>query len=346
MRGEPSRAIGARRKFLTLMLLVLFTDSLRADLPQESPEFHDAMDLADSLVLERDYKGALKILRQADRLSDGQNYECKMAMARTFNEIGAFKNAKECSRRAQELADGDFEIAAALHQLALAHFARGEAGNEDLKVAIDTSQQVIDLVPEQANIARFMQGIAYLKLGQDQKGVELLETFLSLEPEGSEADVARTLVANPMRARVALMPDFEIVTLQGEYLTSEDVLGKVVLVDFWGTWCAPCVQAVPHLRGLGRRTSNRPFVLLSVSNDDDQRALRAFISDHQMTWPQFHDKTRELNRAFGVETYPTYVLVDAEGKIVFRRSGWSDRIGAELSREVGRHLRAARKRKE
>lgn len=310
---------------------------------QDSPEFLEAMDQAELLSLKGDFKGAVKAYRQADRLSKGMSYPCQLGMAKAFNKIGAFKNARECAQRALDLAEGATAEASAYNQLGQALYARGTAKPEGLLAAVKAFQRTIDLAPEEGNIARFNQGLALLRLERDQEGVAVLNEFLARQPAGHEAELARPFVANPLRARVPLLPEFEIVTLDGEYVTSADLEGKVVLLDFWGTWCGPCVAAIPHLRGLSRKSAKNPFVLLSVSNDHDETLLREFIVEHEMTWPQFWDEKRELIQALDVRTYPTYVLIDPAGKIIYRRSGWSDRVAYALSTEVSRQLRAARR---
>lgn len=149
--------------------------------------------------------------------------------------------------------------------------------------------------------------------------------------------------ASPLVPVKRLMPSFEAVTLAGDSLTSKDVQGKVLLVDFWGTWCAPCVAAVPGLRSLSRRMEKEPFVLLSVSTDPDEKTLRDFVTEHQMTWPQVWDERHQLARKFRVEGYPTYILVNHEGEIIYLVRGWREAVERELSARVSAAIQAAKK---
>ena len=59
-----------------------------------------------------------------------------------------------------------------------------------------------------------------------------------------------------------MLPSLELVTLQGDYITNDDLSGKVVLFDFWGTWCAPCRDSIPSLKGLVERSKNLPLVVV------------------------------------------------------------------------------------
>lgn len=87
-----------------------------------------------------------------------------------------------------------------------------------------------------------------------------------------------------------------------------------------------------------------PFVLLSISSDQDETVLRGFVEKEDMVWPQIHDRSGSVSRdAFKVRSYPTYILVDHEGKVIFRRSGWSPGIDVEVVAQVKRALKKARK---
>ena len=140
------------------------------------------------------------------------------------------------------------------------------------------------------------------------------------------------------------LPAFEAVTLEGERLTNESFAGKVLLIDFWGTWCPPCVASIPHLQTLHERSEKDPFVLLSISNDHDGDVLKDFVAEHDMAWPQVWDEDRELTRrVFRINRYPTFVLVGHDGKVRYQQSGWGSQVEHQLDTEVERAIRAAKK---
>src|SRR5688572_1650772 len=121
-----------------------------------------------------------------------------------------------------------------------------------------------------------------------------------------------------------LAPRFTIKTLDGETLSSDALKGKVVLLDFWATWCSPCIQAIPALEEIRKKNAGKPFVLVGVSADFERRTLEQFLTKRGIAGPQVWNGMRgPLNRMFQVSTFPTYVLLDAEGRIVYRARGWS-----------------------
>lgn len=136
---------------------------------------------------------------------------------------------------------------------------------------------------------------------------------------------------------------YSMVTLEGRSLTPEHFAGRAVLLDFWGTWCPPCRQAAPALGRLARQLDGEPFELVGVSTDASRGDLEVFIEQHEMEWTQVWDRTGEVTREhFRVRAYPTYVLLDHEGREVFRITGWDEGIRRRLERKVHAAVRTAR----
>ena len=135
-------------------------------------------------------------------------------------------------------------------------------------------------------------------------------------------------------------PDYAFVTLDGKYLSFADLKGKVVVLDFWASWCSPCVAALPALQHLAKKMAGEPFLLVSLSSDADGAKLRAFLAKHPAEWPQVWDEKRETSRQFQVERLPTYFVLDPEGRVLWRHSGWGSTTAGELNGTVGKALKA------
>jgi thiol-disulfide isomerase/thioredoxin len=141
------------------------------------------------------------------------------------------------------------------------------------------------------------------------------------------------------------MPQLALVTLDGGYLTDEDLEGKVVVLDFWTTWCAPCHQALPTLRDLHEMSeTGDPLMVISVSGDSSEALVRDYVRDYSIGWTQVWDARERLaHSAFQVGGYPTFVVVGHDGEIVFRDSGWSEPLGQGLRRAIRDALKKARR---
>jgi thiol-disulfide isomerase/thioredoxin len=116
--------------------------------------------------------------------------------------------------------------------------------------------------------------------------------------------------------------------------------GKVVLLDFWASWCGPCRNALPNLKRLQAVYGGADFVVVSISEDDDEADWRAFVAGHNMTWPQRLDSDSSLQKQFGVNALPTYVLLGRDGAIVQKFVGEEmaesivERIGPDLKKTL------------
>jgi thiol-disulfide isomerase/thioredoxin len=95
----------------------------------------------------------------------------------------------------------------------------------------------------------------------------------------------------------------------------DDLAGKVVLIDFWATWCGPCREALPHMREIAKKFQGQPLVVLSVSLDSDEEKWKDFVAKNEMTWLQYRDGgfTGSIAKMFGVEAIPHTFTIDADG---------------------------------
>ncbi len=116
-----------------------------------------------------------------------------------------------------------------------------------------------------------------------------------------------------------MLPEAGGKRLDGGEESLADYAGKVLLIDFWATWCSPCIRALPKLRELVATLPPERFALLGISSDDELSTVTEFQQDEPMPWPNWHIGTSsELTRVWDVRAYPTYILVDGEGVILAR----------------------------
>ena len=98
--------------------------------------------------------------------------------------------------------------------------------------------------------------------------------------------------------------------------------GRVVLIDFWATWCPPCIAVLPELRQLVSDLPADEFALLAISVDEELSTVTGFMEKEPMPWDNWHvGATSEITRLLDVRGFPTYLIVDADGFILFNGNG-------------------------
>src|SRR5262249_6662323 len=117
-------------------------------------------------------------------------------------------------------------------------------------------------------------------------------------------------------------PEIEGEDIDGVPFKLSDYHGKVVLLDFWATWCKPCRDLIPHERKLVQRYKNRPFALLGVNNDADRAKLQKAVVQLEVNWRSWFDRggpliPGDIAKAWVIEGWPTIYLIDDRGVVRF-----------------------------
>ena len=109
-----------------------------------------------------------------------------------------------------------------------------------------------------------------------------------------------------------------------------DYRGKIVVLNYWATWCPPCVEETPALIELNKRISSRNGVVLGVSVDEDEQAYKKFIQDHGIDFPTSRDASKKSAQDYGTLMYPETYIIDRKGKIARKVIGPQDWNSAEM----------------
>lgn len=176
-----------------------------------------------------------------------------------------------------------------------------------------------------------MKAMLYLQVFEnDEKGTELLQQMKKDFPETKQGKNVDSMLEN-MKAQAeakkinralvegSKFPDFEEKDLDGKALSIANYKGKVVLIDFWATWCGPCVGELPNVLKAYEKFHGQGFEIIGVSLDSDEGKLKSFIADKKMTWQQFFDGKgwgNKLAAKYGIQSIPATYLLDGEGKII------------------------------
>lgn len=115
--------------------------------------------------------------------------------------------------------------------------------------------------------------------------------------------------------------------------------GKVVLVDFWASWCAPCLRSFPWMNDLQQRHAGQGLVIVAVNLDQERALADAFLKKSPAQFRIEYDTRGDIARQFGVEAMPTSFLVDRKGQVRVHHAGFRDAQRAERERQIEQLLK-------
>jgi thiol-disulfide isomerase/thioredoxin len=291
-----------------------------------------AQDVADGPTNEKakkTYKDALSALHEygrpvalegftkADKQDGGHCVACQKQMIKYGMELSEWKTAELAASEMVAEAQGDRETAIAHYQFGVILMNEGlekhkdeifKHGHEEISKALAVNSNFPD--------ALFVDGRMLAQLKQDDDATARFSQYVKMKPaDDPNAQRAARYIVRPELARARMAPPFAVTTIDGQRISMDDLQGKVVLLDFWATWCGPCREALPHMQKVAKKFQGQPLVILSVSLDKDEKAWREFITKNEMTWPQYRDGSFEgpIARKFSVDAIPHTFTIDADG---------------------------------
>jgi peroxiredoxin len=130
-------------------------------------------------------------------------------------------------------------------------------------------------------------------------------------------------------------PDFRARTVTGKQLALSDLRGRVVLLDFWATWCPPCRLETPELQKLWQKYRDKGLVVIGISLDQEGApVVRRFADDHKLTYWQVSDAQGEIADKYGIRPIPTTYVVDTKGVIQYVQVGFGPGVERELAKRI------------
>ena len=323
--------------------------AVQAQQPQVASdvEYQAALEAGELALRERRFEDALRAFTTASEQQGRKSAQAFYGLCRARIGLSAHGDAvKACESGLKYVGDDD-PLAARLHNergLALTSLA---TSNKDkaLRDAREEFRAVVGLTSE-IPIAWFNLGVVAARLGDDEESVTAFRTYLDSGADGSEAELARDLVASPRRVREPVAPEFSVPTFNGSVVSLKSLRGRTVLLDFWGTWCPPCRAASPALVKLQKRYAGEPLTIVGISSDppEDEPKVRRYVESYDMPWPQHLDVSRKVHDAYEIDAFPTYIIIDGDGIVTVRLRGWASNTEQRLDSEIRKSLKAGAER--
>ena len=295
----------------------------------------------------RKYPAALADFRLADQQSGGHCIACE---ARAYQAAKLLEDYKAAREEAALLLQQTLDPA----RKAQVHFLAGDAClseggyriyEEPFRQADNEFQAALQLVPAQPQCV-YEDGVALAHLHRYDTAKERFQQYMKLaSPNDLEFARARLFLEQPELARKRMAPEFHVTALDGKPIAMQDLVGKVVLIDFWATWCAPCRAALPKMQKIAQEFAGQPLVVISISLDADENTWKNFVAHNGMTWTQYRDGgfDGEIATKFAVKAIPTTFSIDANGFLQDQQVG-SGEIESKLKQLVAEAQSAANKK--
>ncbi len=284
---------------------------------------------------------ALKAFKKADKQDGGQCLICEDKAYEAAIESGDFNEAAESAqqiishlKQPQDLAQGHTLKGMALYREASDHHKEKLFADADseLKTALSLDSKLM--------LAHYFDGMVLAKMNRDEEArAQFQQAVAAGDPASSEQRRARRFLDRPELARARMAPPFSLRTIDNREVSLEDLAGKVVLIDFWATWCGPCREALPHVREIAKQFAGEPLVVLSISldRDGDEQKWRQFVEKNEMTWMQARDGGFDgpIAKLFSVESIPHTFTIDADGVLQDEHIG-DGSIEGKLKKQIAR----------
>jgi thiol-disulfide isomerase/thioredoxin len=260
---------------------------------------------------------AFDSFKKADKQDGGRCVACQKQVIKFGLELEDWKAAELAAQEMVAEAQGDRGTALAHYEFASVLMTEGMVRKKDEYLA-RAHEEMGRAIAAFANFpdAIFVDGQLLARLQQDEAAKAKFAQFVKMSP-ATDPNHGRALryISRPELARAKMTPAFSVTTMDGKQVSMDELQGKVVLLDFWATWCEPCREAMPHIRKVAKKFEGQPLVILSVSLDTDEQKWKEFVGKNEMTWLQYRDGgfTGPVATMFGVKSIPHTYTIDADG---------------------------------
>lgn len=314
-----------------------------ADDYRSNPKFVEVMKEAKQFERQKRVAFAGDDSKKANKIAGGRCFECLQGLYQAQLRQRNYKDALATTVVLEGLAASPVEKSEAMYYRGRAMVAKGgdKPKPAELEAAHGVFQEAIGQYPK--NIAAlFADGKVLALLGRmDQARADFQLCVKRVNPTDPARLRAEHFAVDPELSTHEMAPAFEVTALDGTKFNLDAMGGRVVLIDFWATWCGPCIEELPQMRKIAKKFANDPLVIISVSWDSDEQKWKQFVVKNDMSWVQYRDADHAMAEEFGIHSIPHYFTIDSDGVLTTEIIG----SGADVEGEMKKLIARARKAK-
>ena len=342
-RGVPLKKTGTLAVVVGLLALAgsmvaQGTDATSAQDYHADPKFLAAVKGAREMERAKQPAQAGEAYKKANKIAGGRCVECVAGLYKMQMMGGSYADAVGTAREMQAMATTPMVRSVAAYDRGRALVAEGGDTPKPEQLEEDRAAfaEAVELYP--ANMAAaFSEGEVLARMGRIEDARKEFALCLGrLKPTDAGWLRVKHFAEDPKLATQKMAPAFQVTSLDGARFNLDAMGGRVVLIDFWATWCGPCNEELPELKKIAKEFAGQPFVMISVSADQDEGVWKDFIAKHGMTWVQYRDGDHRLEDAFGVSSIPHYFTIDADGVLTSETMGEGSGIEGTLRKLIAR----------
>ena len=134
-----------------------------------------------------------------------------------------------------------------------------------------------------------------------------------------------------------VMGDFTLNDIEGNEVSLKALRGKVVMLEFWATWCPPCRMSVPELKQLHENMKGEDFTILAIAVEDTLSKVKRFVEEREIEYTVLMDN-KGIDKLYRVSSIPTTIVLDKEGNVVHNQRGFAPGMFVDLEKDIRKLL--------
>jgi thiol-disulfide isomerase/thioredoxin len=299
-------------------------------------------DLAEAVAL---IKKTADSLVGSKTATESQIERAQLIVARTLNTAGDLAG-EEYTKQFDAYTDQlvkEFPKSAATEFSVAQRFYRKNLSGDPQPEALDELVKFAEEFPDNGNVGVLFRllGLRLSERGQNDKAIATYEKGIELLGETRAAEMLK----GPLRSLSMVGKPMEVKgpTPDNHHIDLAELKGKVVLVDFWGTWCGPCVGEIPNIKAVYDKYHDAGFEVIGVNVGDDKDTLKKFLEENQVRWQQIQyvdekgkAQTNKVADQYEIHSFPSTFLIGRDGNVVA-----VDVRGDSLEKQVEKHIKPA-----